>query len=224
MNGRAFAPPAIGLHHRRFHFQIIALVKEAPHRPQHFGPLHKYFARIEVGEQVDIPLPIAQLHVGQSVKLLRERQHRLRKKRQPLHVNAQLARPGAEQVAAHSHVIAKVQQLVKRPALLAHGIHPHINLQPLAALLQRRESGFAHDADSHDPAGDGHGRALGFQRLCRRLAPFRANLRNGMRGRELVGIRCLPQLLNLRQLAPAQLKEIALKFRIKHGIYLRQNQ
>ena len=45
-----------------------------------------------------------------------------------------------------------------------------------------------------------------------------------MRGRELVGICGLSQLLDLDQFALAQLKKIALEFRIKHGIYLRQNQ
>ena len=79
------------LHHRRFHFEIAALVKEPPQRPQHLGPLYKDFARVEVCKQIHIALPITQLHVGQPVKLLRQRQHRLGQKSQPLHVYGQLA-------------------------------------------------------------------------------------------------------------------------------------
>ncbi len=41
-------------------------------------------------------------------------------------------------------VIAQIQQLVKRQSLLAHRIQAHINLQPLAALLQRRKPRLAH--------------------------------------------------------------------------------
>ncbi len=70
--------------------------------------------------------------------------------------------------------------------------------------------------DRHDPPRNRHGSALRIQRLRRRLAPLRADVRDSMRGRELVGISSLPQLLDLRQFAPAQLKKIALKFRIKH--------
>ena len=87
------------LHHRRFDFEIAALVKEPSHRLQHLGALHKHFARFEIRKQIDIALPIAQLHIRQPVKLLRQRQHGLRQKRQPLHVHGQLAGPRAEQIA-----------------------------------------------------------------------------------------------------------------------------
>ena len=95
-------------------------------------------------------------------------------------------------------MIAKIEQFVKRQTLLAHRIHAHVNLQPLAALLQRRKSRLAHDANRHDAPCDRHGRALGLQRLRAVASPhLRANLRNGVRGRELVGIRSLSELLDL---------------------------
>ena len=62
--------------------------------------------------------------------------------------------------------------------------------------------------------------ALGLKLFARGLVPLGAHLgqrdrRLVLRGRELVGIRRLPQLLDLLQLFLAQLKEIPLKFRIE---------
>ena len=61
-------------------------------------------------------------------------------------MNAELARPGPEQVSFHADDIAQVQLLVKREVLLAHRVLTNINLQPLAVLQQMRESGLAHAA------------------------------------------------------------------------------
>ena len=148
------------LHHRRFHFEVAALVKEPAHRLQHLGPLHKYRAAFEIRKQVDITLAIAQFHIRQPMKLLRQRQHGLGQKRQPLHVHGQFAGPGAEQIARDADVVAQIKQFVERKALLADRIQANINLQPLAALLQRGKAGLALGANGHDAAGDGHRDAI----------------------------------------------------------------
>ena len=67
-------------------------------------------------------------------------------------------------------MVAEVEQLVKRPALLAHGIEPDVNLQPLSALLQRGEPRLAHDADGHDASRDGNVGAFGIQSFSGCLA------------------------------------------------------
>ena len=211
------------LHHRRFHFKIAALVKEPAQRLERLGALDEDFARFEVGEQVHIALAVAQLHVGQAVKLLRQRQHGLGQEGQPLHVDGQLAGPGAEQVARHADVVAQVEQLVERKALLAHRVQADVDLQPLAVLLQRGKAGLALGADGHDAPGDGHRDAVGLQLLGLRLAPLGAHRGNGVRGRELVGIGRLAQLLDLFQLCLAQIEEIALKLRIEHGVSFHSN-
>jgi hypothetical protein len=63
-------------------------------------------------------------------------------------------------------------------------------------LLEGGEAGLALAADSHDAPGDGHRHAAGFEGLERGFAPLGANLRDSMRGRELVGIGRLSQLLD----------------------------
>ena len=59
--------------------------------------------------------------------------------------------------------------------------------------------------------GDGNGDARGFELFAGRLAPFCADVGDGMRGRELVGVDGMAQAGDLFQLAAAQLKEALFK-------------
>ena len=113
-------------------------------------------------------------------------------------------------------MVAQVEELVEREALLADGVQADIDLQALAALLQGGEAGLALGANGHDAPGDGYRHAIGFQILGRRFAPLGAHLGDGVRGRELVGIGRLAQLLDFFQLFLAQIEEVVLKFRIEH--------
>ena len=68
-------------------------------------------------------------------------------------------------------MVAQVEQLVEREALLADGVEADVDLQALAALLERGEAGLALGADGHDAPGDGDGDAVGIEFLGRRLRP-----------------------------------------------------
>ena len=179
---------------------------------QHLGALDKDLAGFQIGEQVHIALAVAQLHIGQAMKLLRQSEHGLGQEGQPLHVDGQLAGAGAEQVARDANVVAQIQQLVERIALLPDGVQTDVNLQPLAVLLESGEAGLALGANGHQAPGNCHRHAVGFQLLGLRFAPPRANRGDGVRGRELVGIGLLSQLLDLFQFCLAQVEETALKF------------
>ena len=188
------------LHHRRFDFKVTALVKEAAQRLQRLGALDEDFAGVEIGEQVHIALAVAQFDVGQAVKLLRQRQHGLGEEGEALNVDGELAGAGAEQVARGADVVAHVEQFVEREALLADRVQADVNLQPLAALLQGGEAGLALGADGHDAPGNSHRYAVGLKLFCLRLAPLGAHFRHGVRGRELVGIGWLAELLDFLKL------------------------
>ena len=58
-------------------------------------------------------------------------------------VDAEFAGAGAEEIAGDADVVAEVEQLVEREALFADGVEADVDLQPLAALLEVREAGFA---------------------------------------------------------------------------------
>ena len=130
---------------------------------QHLGALDEDFAGVEVGEEVDVALAIAQLDVGEAVIFLRQREHGLGEKGEPLDMDGELAGAGAEEIAGDADVVAEVEELVEREALLADGVEADVNLQALAALLQRGEARLALGADGHDAAGDGDGCAVGLE-------------------------------------------------------------
>ena len=183
---------------------------------QHFGALDEDFAAVEIGEQVDVALAIAQFDVGQAVELLRQREHGLGEEGQALDVHGELAGAGAEQVAGDADVVAEVEQLVEREALFADGVEADVDLQALAALLQGGEARLALRADGHDAAGDRHRHAIGFQVFGRRLrstwrAPPEWCARQGTGWDRPPG----PASRSL-QFRLAQFKEIALKLRFEH--------
>ncbi len=115
------------------------------------------------------------------MKLLRQRQHGLGEEGQAVHVDGKFAGAGAEEIARDADVVAQVEQLVEREALLAHRVQADVDLQPLAALLDGGEARFALLADGHDAPGNGHRYAAGFQSLGRRFTPLGAHLRDGDR-------------------------------------------
>ena len=153
------------------------------------------------------------------MKFFRQGEHGLGEEGEALDVDGELAGAGAEEVAGDADVVAEVEQLVEREALLADGVEADVDLQALAVLLQGGKAGLALGADGHDAAGDGDGDAVGFELLgVRSASHFARTCGNGVRGRELVGIGGLAQLLDFLQFALAQIEEIALKLRIEHAV------
>ena len=199
------------LHHRCFHFKVTALVEEAAQRLEDLGALYKYGTAFEVAEQVDVTLAVAQLHVGQAMKFLGQGEHGLGEKGEPLDVHRQLAGAGAEEIAADTDVVAKIEQFVERERLVAHRVEPDIDLQALAPLLQGGKAGLALGANGHDAACDGHCDLVGFKVPGLGFTPFGTDSRDRVGSRELVRVSRLTQLLNLFQLCPAQVEQAALK-------------
>jgi hypothetical protein len=79
-------------------------------------------------------------------------------------------------------------------------------------LLQLCEAGLALGAYGHDASRHGDYGTLGFQIFRGKLAELLANLREGMCGKELIGIRLLAECGNLAQLIRTQREKIALEF------------
>src|SRR5580698_10897387 len=98
------------LHHRRFDFDIAMPLKLAPQRRNNLRTRHEYPLRLRIRDQVEIPLPVADFNVFEAMKLFRQRQQDLRKERQLLGVDTQLARPCAEKIAFDADYVARIQQ------------------------------------------------------------------------------------------------------------------
>ncbi len=101
-------------------------------------------------------------------------------------------------------MIAQIEKLVELETLVSDRVFLNVDLQLLSALLQMREAGLAHEADSHDAPGDAHVDPRIFQLLGSLAVILGTNV--GNRVRELVfrGIRPLAQSFNLFQLFAPQ--------------------
>ncbi len=120
-------------------------------------------------------------------------------------MDRQLAGARAEQIAAHADVVAEIEQLVQGETFFAHEVELHVDLQPLAALLQVGKAGLALETYRHDASGDLYRNARIFQLLSRLFAVFGQYLRHRMSKGELVGIGLLAQGFNISQLLLPQL-------------------
>src|SRR5664279_766382 len=143
-----------GMHHRRLDFDEAIGVQKSPHRLYDFGAFQEDLAHLGVHRQVNVAAAIARLHVLQAVPFLGQRKQVLHQESDLLHVDGQLVGAGAEKIALHADVVAKVEQLVKLKRLFADVVEADVNLQPLPALLQVSEARFALHADGHQASRD----------------------------------------------------------------------
>ncbi len=190
------------------------------------------FARAGVDDQVNIPLPVAKLHVLKAVVLVGQRQHGFREKadgrgsglagqRRGRGMQRELAGACAHQVAAQADVVAQVEQFVEREEVFAHIVFAHIHLHALPALLQLRKTGFTLNADCHDAPGDGGFDPFGGEFFGGKRVAQRAKLRHRVGEREAVGVGAfrgrkppaLTDLRDLRELVAAKLILIFFKLR-----------
>ena len=127
-------------------------------------------------------------------------------------------------------MVAQVEQLVQRETVFAHIVLAHVELHPLARLLQLRKSSLALNADRHDASGDGDldllarfkigGELFGGHRVI-----LRAQLRDGERSGVAIGIGrlgeaqagLLAQLGDLPQLLAPLVVQPLFKLRFDHG-------
>jgi len=58
-----------GLHHRRFHLHVAALIEETPDKTDDTGACSECFTRNLVHDEVDITLPIAHFLIFKAVEL-----------------------------------------------------------------------------------------------------------------------------------------------------------
>ena len=193
------------LHHRRFHLDESARFQLPPQRSDQARARHEHLAHRGIGDQVQIALAVTRLHILQAVPLLRHGKQRLREELEPLHVNAQLARARAEEIALHADDIADIHQLEEVEIALGYRVLLHINLQAFAVLLQMREPGFTHVPQRHEASGRAH---PDLRRQCvRRLrAVSRQDLRNGMGEIEAPAVGLVTQRLDLADTVQALLK------------------
>ena len=129
--------------------------------------------------------------------LLRQGEHGLGEEGDGLDVHGELAGARAEEIAGDSDVVAEVEKLVELEGLVADGVFADVDLQPLAVLLELRESRLALRADGHDASGDGDIGARGLEIFGGGVVVAAADFRERVRRGERIGIRGLAEGLDL---------------------------
>ena len=164
-----------GLHHRRFHFEKVPLFHETADQADDFASLLKNLADLRVHDQVEMALPVADLHVRQAVPFLRQRMQRFGQEAQTVffHVDRQFARLGLEYPAGNPDDVAHVEALEKGKGVFPQLVLAQEGLKATLAVLNADEGPLAEIADGHQPSGKGEAFRHLFQlfrRQCARIA------------------------------------------------------
>ena len=107
---------------------------------------------LTIGKQVEVALALAQFHVLQAVKLLRQGAQRLRQDTVLAHVQRALFCTCPEQVAPYLYEIADVEQLDGAVGLFTEIVDAEEDLDTTGAILDMREGRLAHLAHQANAA------------------------------------------------------------------------
>ena len=164
-------------------------------------------ARLLVGDQVELAVAEARLHVGQPVVLLGRRAQRLGEQLPVVELQRQLAAAGAEDGALGAEQVAEVEVEQRAQRLLAEHVHARVQLHAPGAVVEVEEGRLALAAAGVQAPGDAHavvGLVACLERLVRRLGlGDRAHPRVGV-GERLDAV--LPERLELAPPGGEQLR------------------
>ena len=193
----------IGDQHGGFHLHKAALVQKAADGADDAGTFDKGVAHLGVDDQIDIPLTIAGVGVGQTVEFFRQRLQALGQQRDLLGVDGDLAGFGFEHGAADADQIADIKFFEIGIWLLPNDVPRHIRLDGALQILHMAKGRFAHHAFGHHASR--HGDFGVFQRVKVRF-DLLAVVGHGIFGD---GKGVLARLLQRRQLVPTNLQQLA---------------
>ena len=158
-----------GLQDRGLDFDIAFRIEKFTHRGHDFGAADERIFDLRVDNQVEIPLAVAHLGIGEGVErpavLLfddGQRADRFRQHGETAAVHRQFAGVGEEREALDAHEVADVEQFFedrvveRRIAFGADVVAADVDLNTARVVLQFEERGAAHDAARHDASGDAY--------------------------------------------------------------------
>ena len=156
-----------GLEDRGLDLDVAPFVEELAHRGHDPGAADEGLLHLRVDDQVQIPLAVAHLRVGEGIERLAvlllddgQRADRLRQHGELTAVHRQFAGVGMEGESLHADEVADVEQFLenrvveRRIAFGADVVAADVDLNAARVVLQLEERGAAHDAARHDAAGD----------------------------------------------------------------------
>ena len=112
---------------------------------------HREAPGVFVGDEVEVPLPVPNLHVLQAVPLLRERPDRLAEHVERVDLERDLARPGPEHGAADTDPVSDIQVFQDFVGFIQQvGAEHRLHRPVLVPYVHEGDS--AHVTDRHDAA------------------------------------------------------------------------
>ena len=145
-------PSGNGLHHRRFHLDVTALMEEAPDFLEDQGTLQEDLLHRFIGDQVEVALTVPGFGVFESVPLAGRRTQGLPERGEGLDLHAGLAHAGDEKGAFNADEISQIQELEDFGRVVAEHLRLDPKLDPAADIAQVEELTFAHVTVSRDAA------------------------------------------------------------------------
>ena len=176
------------VHHRRLDLEEAVLGHVVSDRGDHAAAGDEGEARLLVGHQVEVALPVLLLDVGKAVELLGQRPQRFREQADLGTVDGQLAGLGLHQRADRANDIAEVPALEVVVHLLADAVPGDVELDAARKVLDGGETGLAHHALEHDAARDSHLDRQGLQLLAFLGAVKLVEPAGGVLAPEVVGV------------------------------------
>ena len=142
------------VHHRRLDLEVVARVEEVAdvaHQP--VAP-QEDLLHLRIGDEVQVALAVARLHVLQAVPLLGHGAQGLGERREALGGEGQLAGLGAEERPLGGVEVAEIGELEELEGLVPEDVLLHVDLQLAGAVAQLDEGGLAEAVAGDDAAGD----------------------------------------------------------------------
>ncbi len=140
---------------RGLNLQVAAAVQERTDPGDHLGPGLEYPPRFGVGDQVQVPAPVAGLNVAQAVEFFRQRPQGLGKQLDLQYPQGRLPGPGQEHLALNSDHVAHVGPGKRgRMGVGPEDLAREQQLQTLTVRIDVSERAAAERRDAGQAAGD----------------------------------------------------------------------
>src|SRR5205807_4794602 len=137
-------------------FYVTTSVEKPAHFLDDARARHKHLTRFFIGDQVEIPLAVAELNICKAMPFLRQRQQSFRKEEDLLDPDGQFIGLGPKQAPAHADRITQVQQMKQLKPFFADNIFLYVDLDAPSSTLQVRKARLTHKPGRYNSAGHSH--------------------------------------------------------------------
>jgi hypothetical protein len=190
------------LHHRRLDLEVASSGHEFANRGHEAAARFEDTPRIGIHDEIEVPLPVPNLDIGQTVPLLGQWQQTLREEGEARGPNGQLVGLRAEQSPLDAHPVPEIEQLEDLEVERRQRVLPDVDLDSCAAVGDGEKAGLPEGSNGQNAPGRDRLRTFGFELVMCSLAVGRHQIGNGVLPRERARIDLDAELRELLQIRP----------------------